>query len=170
MPVPCLLLISEETADADALNDLAAEARLPAAVHARHSIAAALRFLHQCDGRTVNPTPRAILLDTMLSGDASAELLAHIRRHPAWRAIPIAVLDHFPDGERRGFFLAHGAAHVWRKPGEWRAWVALAPKLFRLLDERLALGAAPAPTGTGHQVRVRRRMVAVSDETRATSY
>jgi len=136
-PVCELLLVEDNPADATLLRSCLADSRCDFRVSVVGDGDGALAFLRR-DGAFADRTlPDMILLDLNLPGRDGREILAEIREHPEWNAIPIVVLtsSQSPSDVRMSY--ARGADRYLTKPIDLGGYDAIVVALEALQRARL---------------------------------
>lgn len=135
-PVCEILLVEDNPADANLLRSCLAEAAFDFRVSVVGDGDGALAFLRREGAYADRALPDMILLDLNLPGRDGREILAEIREHPEWKAIPIVVLtsSQSPSDVRMSY--ARGADRYLTKPIDLDGYDAIVVALEALQRAR----------------------------------
>ena len=87
-----ILLVEDNPADVRLTREALQEAKVLNALHVVEDGVEALEFLHKRGRYVGSPSPDLILLDLNLPKKDGREVLAEIKQHEKWKAIPVVVL------------------------------------------------------------------------------
>lgn len=120
-----LLLVEDNPADVNLLEELLEEGSYRVAIHCTHNGHDAFEFLHAREKYRGAPRPDAILLDLGLPRMNGFEVLTRIRAMPYWLHIPVIVLTSSRDPKDRERCLSLGAYDFLSKPTDLEGYEVL---------------------------------------------
>ena len=139
MPRPHILLVDNNLADVEAMRQAFIEYWPDADLHVIWEGRQAQESFASSGGP--HAAADLILLDLHLTSVHGRDLLALLKRNPAFRRIPVVVLTSTDDPVERDACLAAGADRFITKPRTFRALSPLLDSLRSLLAERVGTSA-----------------------------
>src|SRR5215207_3237056 len=120
---PEILLVEDEPAELYLLRKGFDTGPLPVALHSVPSVSEALAFLRQAGPYRQTPRPQLIVTSINLAGQSGFELLAAVKKDPAWRKIPVIVFSTYTEPAIIRKSYALGANCYITKPHELHVFV-----------------------------------------------
>ncbi|HEY1497901.1 MAG TPA: response regulator [Candidatus Solibacter sp.] len=128
-----ILLIEDNAADANLVEEVIAEEQLPCALQVLRDGARAIDFIDQVDADESQPRPDLVLLDLNLPLVSGEQVLKRIRLSPRCEDTKILIVSSsnaYSDRERA---MALGATGYFRKPSSLDQFMELGPRIREML-------------------------------------
>jgi CheY-like chemotaxis protein len=133
----CILLVEDEPGCIQLVHRALSDTGCEAVLYAVQTADLAEQFLGRREAFAAMPTPQLVVLDLCLSdGGSGLEILASMRDHPRWRAIPVAVLTSDAAPETRARCIDLGVMSFASKPEDCAGYRAWADELLAALARR----------------------------------
>ena len=132
-----VLYVEDNPADAELARQALGEVGAEVELHVVDNGPKAFDFLSRRVGRSgvLPPVPDLILLDLNLPIFSGAMVLAELRRHPAWSAIPVVMYTSSALDSDRALATRLGARFE-VKPSTWEAALGLATRLIACVERQ----------------------------------
>jgi len=131
---PHLLLVEDNPADADLVEEALAEAQLDCGLSIVRDGAQAIEFIESLDGDASRPCPELVLLDLNLPKVSGEEVLNRLRSSQKWRSAKVLVISSSNEPADRERSMKLGASEYFRKPSRLEQYMALGPLVRALLE------------------------------------
>jgi CheY-like chemotaxis protein len=142
-----VLHIDDNPGDARLVGEAFFDAAIDARLHVVNGSAKAMRFLNRLGEFVDAPLPNLIILDLELPGLDGRELLATLKRHGRFRAVPLVVLTSSRSELDRRRCLELGAAAYFVKNPSYTALIGYVHGMRRLLMRAASLPGDLTPLG-----------------------
>lgn len=133
---PQVLLIEDNPADADLVEEAIAEAKLDCGFSVMRDGLQALHFIAQLDSDLGRLCPDLVLLDLNLPKVSGEEVLNRLRLSPRGKAVTVLVISSSDAPSDRERSLKLGAIEYFRKPSDLERFMELGPRIRALLESR----------------------------------
>lgn len=131
---PQLLLVEDNSADADLVEEALAEAQLKCDLSIVRDGMQAIEFIESLDADVSRPVPDLVLLDLNLPKIRGEDVLNRLRSSPKCRAAKVLVISSSNEPTDREFSMKMGANEYFRKPSNLQQYMELGPIVRALLE------------------------------------
>ena len=138
---PHVLMVDDNPGDLQLIEEAFKDCRIDVAFLAATEAQAAFDYLALA-ASGAEPRPDVLLLDLNMPGMDGREVIAALRRDPAWKHLPVVVLS----GEKNVADMA--ADEIWAKPDTYAKYCALAKSLQRYWSGPRRSGRAAPPAAS----------------------
>jgi two-component system response regulator len=132
---PRVLLIEDNAADADLVEEAFDEARLDCHLSILRDGAQAVDFIERLDSGLSTDCPDLVLLDLNLPKVSGAKVLERMRLSPKCGRAKVLVISSSDAPADRARVMELGASGYFRKPSTLAQYMELGPKVQGMLDE-----------------------------------
>lgn len=129
-----ILLVEDNPADANLIEEALAEEQLPTALHVVADGEKAIEFLDRVDAER-QPRPDLVLLDLNLPRLSGRQVLTRIRRSPKCAGTKVLIVSSSDAPSDREQAMALGATDYFRKPSNLDQFMKLGSVVRNLLVE-----------------------------------
>ncbi len=129
-----VLLVEDNPADANLVEEALAEAHVDCSLHIVRDGLQAVQFIERLDADVSYPRPDLILLDLNLPKISGEEVLKRVRLSPRCGAAKVLIISSSDARSDRERALKLGASEYFRKPSGLDEFMALGPRVRRLLE------------------------------------
>jgi chemotaxis family two-component system response regulator Rcp1 len=131
---PQILLVEDNPADANLVEEAIAEAALEVGFQVLRDGAQAIDFINRIDANPTEPGPDIILLDLNLPKVSGEEVLKHVRLSPACGTALVLIVSSSDARADRERAMALGATDYFRKPSNFDQYMQLGPKIRSMIE------------------------------------
>jgi CheY-like chemotaxis protein len=129
-----ILLVEDNAADANLVEEVIAEEQLPCALEVLRDGAKAMDFLERVDRDETQPRPDLVLLDLNLPLVSGEQVLKRIRLSPRCEDTKILIVSSSNTLSDRERAMALGATGYFRKPSSLDQFLELGPRIREMLE------------------------------------
>ncbi len=133
---PDVLLIEDNAADVNLVEEALAEAQVDCGLHIVPDGFLAIEFMDQLDADPSRTAPDIVLLDLNLPKVGGETVLKRVRLSPKCGSSKILILSSSDAPRDREHALKLGANEYFRKPSELEAFMMLGPKIRAMLETK----------------------------------
>ena len=131
---PHLLLVEDNPADADLVEEALAEAHLEYGISVVRDGAQAIQFIDRVDADPSHCSPDLVLLDLNLPKVSGEEVLSRVRLSPRCGTAKVLIISSSDAPADRERTMQLGASGYFRKPSRLDQFLELGPKIRSMLE------------------------------------
>jgi CheY-like chemotaxis protein len=135
METPHILLIEDNPADADLVEEAFSEAHFACELSIMRDGAEAIDFIENLDAGSPQPCPDLVLLDLNLPKVGGRAVLERVRSSPKLRKTIVLIISSSDAPSDRKQVMDLGADEYFRKPSSLTQFMELGPKVQMMLRE-----------------------------------
>jgi CheY-like chemotaxis protein len=132
---PSVLLVEDNPADIDLVEEALEEAKLDCSVHVMRDGVRAFEFLEQLDAEPDRPAPDVVLLDLNLPKIGGEEVLKRVRRSPKCEGVKVLIISSSDVPADRERVMKLGATDYFRKPSGLAQFMLLGNKVRAMIED-----------------------------------
>jgi CheY-like chemotaxis protein len=131
---PFVLLVEDNPADADLVEEAFAEANIDCQLYILRDGAQAIEFIERLDSGLSQACPDLVLLDLNLPKVGGEAILERLRSSPMCKSVKVLIVSSSDAPTDRKRAMELGASEYFRKPSSLEQFMAFGPKVRVLLQ------------------------------------
>ena len=135
---PNVLLVEDNPADINLVEEALEEARLDCHLHIMRDGVRAIEFLERLDAQMDDPSPDVVLLDLNLPMIGGEEVLKRVRMSPKCIGVKVLIISSSDVPADRERVMQLGANDYFRKPSDLAQFMLLGAKVRTMIEEACA--------------------------------
>jgi CheY-like chemotaxis protein len=133
---PLVLLVEDNPADANLVEEALEEAKLDCELSVMTNGAQAIEFIERLESDFLQPFPDLVLLDLNLPKIPGAAVLERVRSSPRFGGAKVFIISSSDAPADREQALKLGAIGYFRKPSNLTEYMAIGPRVRAILEEQ----------------------------------
>jgi CheY-like chemotaxis protein len=132
---PNVLLVEDNPADINLVEEALEEARLDCHLHIMRDGVRAIEFLDRLDSELDHPPPDVVLLDLNLPKVGGEEVLKRVRMSPKCEGVKVLIISSSDVPADRERVMQLGANDYFRKPSDLAQFMLLGVKIRAMIED-----------------------------------